>query len=284
MTKTKVAVLITVFNRKEITLKGLESLYVAINSLGKDYSFDIYLTDDGCTDGTGDAVKEKYPQVVIVKGNGQLFWGGGMNQAWKAALESNERYDYFLWYNDDSDIFPDALRIMFDTVSKDTVVTGAFRNQEGNVSYGGKTENDQLIAPNNQLQEIVKMNGNLVLIPHNVFMSVGLIDKNYIHGGGDFDYGYRVRENGFKVLLSPKYVGIAERHDEFIPRYCNKEIPFTKRWNILHNPMNSPKIHFRYNMKRDGIFKAVVYLFICYIGVCFPSLYIKVKTSIKDAK
>ena len=281
---TKIAVLITVFNRKCTTLKGLESLYEAIQYIGSDYHFDIYLTDDGCTDGTSDAVKEKYPQVVIVKGNGQLFWGGGMNQAWKAALETNERYDFFLWYNDDSDIFPDALRVMIDSVSRDTVVTGAFQNHEGSVSYGGKTENDQLITPNNQLQEIVKMNGNLVLIPNNVFLSVGLIDKNYIHGGGDFDYGYRVRENGFKVLLSPKYVGIADRHDEFIPRYCKKEISFSKRWQILHNPMNSPRIYFKYNMKRDGILKALVYFFICYVGVCFPSLYVNVKTKIKKTR
>lgn len=281
---TKVAVLITVFNRKEITLKGLKSLYIAINSLGNDYSFDIYLTDDGCTDGTSDAVKEIYPQVVIIKGNGQLFWGGGMNLAWETALESKRPYDYYLWYNDDSDIFPDALQIMFDSVPKYTVVTGAFRNHEGNVSYGGKTENDQLIEPNNQLQEIVKMNGNLVLIPHDVFLSVGLIDKIYIHGGGDFDYGYRVREKGFKVLLSPKYVGISERHDEFIPRYCNNEISFSKRWTILHNPMNSPKIHFSYNLKRGGTLKAIFYLIICYVGVCFPSLYVKVKTILKKSK
>ncbi len=280
---TKVAVLITVFNRKEITLKGLKSLYIAIHSLGNDYNFDIYLTDDGCTDGTRDAVKEKYPQVIVVKGNGQLFWGGGMNLAWETALESKRLYDYYLWYNDDSDIFPDALQTMFDSVSRDTVVTGAFRNHEGNVSYGGKTENDQLIVPNNQLQEIVKMNGNLVLIPHDVFLSVGLIDKIYIHGGGDFDYGYRVREKGFKVLLSPKYVGIAERHDEFIPRYCNKEISFSKRWTILHNPMNSPKIHFRFNLKRGGVLKSIVYLIICYVGVCFPSLYVKVKTILKKS-
>ena len=55
----RIAVLLTVYNRKEVTLKGLRSLYNAIAFLKnlhpkKDYCFDVYMTDDGCTDGTGD--------------------------------------------------------------------------------------------------------------------------------------------------------------------------------------------------------------------------------------
>lgn len=278
---TKVAVLITVFNRREITLKGLCSLNASIATLGNGYLFDIFLTDDGCTDGTTDAVRQEYPDVNIVMGNGSLFWGGGMNMAWQTAIENNEKYDYFLWYNDDSNIFPDALKTMFDIASSDVVVTGAFKGHDGNVSYGGKTINDQLIAPNGTLQEVAKMNGNLVLIPYSIFRDVGFIDKHYIHGGGDFDYGYKVREKGYKVVLSPKYVGVSDRHGEFIPKYCNKEFPIKKRWKLLHNPMNSPKIHFRYNKKREGLFKAVLYYIISYVGVFSPKLYEYVKTIYK---
>lgn len=282
MLMVKIAVLITVFNRREVTLKGLRSLYTAISSLGDGYNFDIYLTDDGCTDGTAEIVAKEYPNVKIVKGNGSLFWGGGMNLAWQSAIESHVNYDYFLWYNDDSDIFPDALFTMLKTVSEKTVVTGAFKGTDGNVSYGGKTKNDQLITPNDNPQEVVKMNGNLVLIPYAVFQAVGIIDKHYLHGGGDFDYGYRVKEKGFQVLLTPKFVGISDRHDEFIPKYCNKDLSLSKRWTILHNPINSPFIHFRYNQKRGGIFKALLYFFISYFGVLFPKFYIWNKKHLKN--
>lgn len=276
-----IAVLITVFNRRETTLKGLRTLKDAIENLGNDYSFDIFLTDDGSTDGTSIAIKDEFPQVKLVEGTGNLFWGGGMNLAWRTAIESSKRYDFYLWYNDDSDIFPDALQTMFGIASDDVVVTGAFKDREGMVSYGGKLGNEQLIEPNGHPQDVIKMNGNLVLIPHVIFKSVGIIDKHYIHGGGDFEYGYRAREKGYRVLLTPKYVGLAERHDQFIPKYCNKDIPLSKRWKILHNPMNSPKIHFRYGVKREGWVKAVIYYLIAYIGVIFPSLYVKVKTAIK---
>lgn len=46
MTEIKVAVLLTVFNRKEITLKGLRSLFVNILKMNQIH-FDVYMTDDG---------------------------------------------------------------------------------------------------------------------------------------------------------------------------------------------------------------------------------------------
>lgn len=45
--------ILTVFNRKEITLSSLNGLYKAIAELGVGYVFDIYMTDDGSSDGTG---------------------------------------------------------------------------------------------------------------------------------------------------------------------------------------------------------------------------------------
>lgn len=277
----RIAVLITVFNRRETTLKGLESLYASIAYLGDGYHFDVFLTDDGCSDGTAEAVSNKFPDVRIVKGNGDLFWGGGMNLAWKTAVETRVEYDYYLWYNDDSDLFPDALQTMFDNIANDVVVTGAFRGNNGKVSYGGRTKKDQLISPNGMPQDVVKMNGNLVLIPSGVFQTVGLIDKHYIHAGGDFDYGFRAREKGFRVQLTPHYIGIANRHSEFIPKYCNKEFPLSKRWKMLHTPIYSPRIHFRLNMLRESLPKAILYFIIAYIGVLFPSLYVKIKSAYK---
>ena len=48
--KKTVAVLLTVFNRKDITLKGLSTLYAAMKPVEDKYSFDVYMTNDGCTD------------------------------------------------------------------------------------------------------------------------------------------------------------------------------------------------------------------------------------------
>lgn len=63
----KIAILLTCHDRKEKTLKCLHSLY----STYKNY--DTYLVDDGCTDGTPEAVMATFHNVHIIKGNGNLF-------------------------------------------------------------------------------------------------------------------------------------------------------------------------------------------------------------------
>ena len=63
------------------------------------------MTDDGCTDGTIEAVRDKFHDVRIVKGDGSLFWNRGMLKAWEAA-STEKSYDYYIWLNDDTIIKP----------------------------------------------------------------------------------------------------------------------------------------------------------------------------------
>lgn len=67
-----IAVLLTVFNRKEKTLQCLGNLYRQLPIQG--YNVDIYLTNDGCTDGTPEAIAQKFPEVNIIHSKGNLFW------------------------------------------------------------------------------------------------------------------------------------------------------------------------------------------------------------------
>ena len=84
--KKTVAVLMTVFNRKQITIQGLKSLFKAI-SLTKDLVFDVYLVDDNSPDGTIEAVKKQFDSIITIPGTGGLYWGGGMNLAWNTAVK-----------------------------------------------------------------------------------------------------------------------------------------------------------------------------------------------------
>ena len=64
--KMQLAVLLTCFNRKATTLRCLEQL----NKQNITASMDVFLCDDGSTDGTSDAIKKLFPQVYIIKGSG----------------------------------------------------------------------------------------------------------------------------------------------------------------------------------------------------------------------
>ena len=82
----KTAILLTCFNRKDNTINCLKSLYKALKKYNAEMKFDVFLVDDGCTDGTSEEVKKHFPEVNIIQGSGELFWSGGMRLAWETAL------------------------------------------------------------------------------------------------------------------------------------------------------------------------------------------------------
>ena len=104
----KFAILITVFNRKEKTLKCLDSVMDSLMLATIKPDISVFLTDDGSTDGTSMAIREKmYPfPINILQGDGSLYWNGGMIKSWKAAIDSGEEFDGFLWLNNDTEILP----------------------------------------------------------------------------------------------------------------------------------------------------------------------------------
>ncbi len=276
----KVAVLLAVFNRRETTLQGLRTLCNAIDNLTGDFRFDIYMTDDGCTDGTGESVRKEFPDVKIIDGDGTLFWGGGMLKAWQTAIHSGRSYDYYIWYNDDSDLHQDALTTLFKGSEKDIIITGAFCDDNNVVSYGGKDKSNKLIQPNKELQEVYYMNGNLVLIPKEIVDEIGLLDKRLIHGGGDFEYGIRARKFGYKIMLTSEYVGKANRHDEEKPKYCQPQYSMRQRLKYLKSPIYNPKLHFYYNTIAYGKLRACLNYVLCYIGATSPAIYSYIKKNL----
>ena len=68
----KIAAIMTCHNRKNKTMACLKSLFTIIPET------DVYLTDDGSTDGTSEAVLYTYPNVHIISGDGNLYWNRGM--------------------------------------------------------------------------------------------------------------------------------------------------------------------------------------------------------------
>ena len=137
----RAAILITCFNRKDKTLSCLKSIYTQAKV--KDLSLTIYLVDDGSSDGTSNAVSSTYPEVNILFGDGNLYWNGGMNLAWRAAIKGC--FDYYIWINNDIEMVSDAFRVMFEAyhsgyTSSTTkpVVVGCFYDPDsGHHAYGG---------------------------------------------------------------------------------------------------------------------------------------------------
>jgi len=218
-----ISVLITCHNRREKTLNILKCL--KSQKIEKNLKLLIYLVDDGSTDGTSELVKQFYPEVFLIKGNGKLYWGGALNLAWKTAVNSKNQIDYFLWLNDDVDLFDDAisncLKYELRNNTKNYICVGSTMDTNTNSrSYGGyrlkkkkfNLINNYPVIPTNEFQNVDIINGNFVLIPYDVFNQVGYLDRLFIHIGGDTDYSLRAKNLGVKIVLMPGYVGYCDRN------------------------------------------------------------------------
>ncbi len=270
----EIAVLMTCHNRKIKTLSSLAALYKCV--LNEGYTFDVFVVDDGCTDGTPDAIRFQFGEVNIIKGCGDLFWNRGTHLAWVTAVDRKE-YDYFLWLNDDTILFQHALvELLQCSVSRDDTSifcgTTCDTNNPSIITYGGRV-NKGLICPNGQIQTCDVINGNIVLIPRFVYNQVGMNDPKFHHAIGDTDYSLRAKKLGIKSLVSKSVLGECDEH-KHLAAWCDPQTPFIKRVISLYGPLgNNPFEYFIFNKRHYGIFKALYFFFTCHLRSFFPTIW-----------
>ena len=270
-----IAALITVHNRKDKTLACLTALNQC--SIPEGYRMDIYMVNDGCTDGTADAVAEKFPEIIIVEGNGNLFWNKGMHLAWTTAA-NRYSYNHFLWLNDDTILFPDTIDELIacsDSMNCQKIVIGTTCSitDKNKITYGGRTANGELVIPNGTAQPCDYFNGNIVLISKYIFYVVGINDPVFGHALGDFDYGKRAGKLGIGSVVLAGISGTCDAHDDFAA-WCNRRTPLRKRLKLLYTPLgNHPIEFFRYDCRHQGFMIALFHFFTIHLRAVIPYLW-----------
>lgn len=275
-TMKTIAILLTVFNRKEKTLECLKRIYQQLNI--ENLKLEIYLTNDGCTDGTPEAIKKLYPDVNIIEGSGNLYWNRGMYTAWEEASKKN--FDFYLWLNDDTIIYPTSISFAINaSLQKENkaIIVGATVSSTDNIStYGGRLKNNSIPSLNNSndLTPISYFNGNFVLIPRFVFKILGNLDYNFQHSKGDFDYGLRAQKNNIQMYQLNKYIGICDSHPT-LDSWCNPQIPLQKRLKLLNRPnAMPPKETFYFDLKHKNHIIACWHFLTVYLRCFFPRVWI----------
>lgn len=269
----RIAVLLTVFNRKKETLQCLEG--IRSQHLPSGCSIDIYLTNDGCTDGTAEAVLKKFPEVYIVEGNGELYWNRGMYKAWKEAARMD--YDFYLWINDDTFVYRRMMCSLLESSSlmKDqAIIVGVTRSSDHvKTTYGGRLLDNSIPIPSGKLVQVHYFNGNIVLVPRYVFDRLGNLDPYYRHSKGDFDYGLRAGEIGIQMYQVGEYLGECDLHSD-VDKWCNPKVPFSQRWLALKRPNGMPPNEIFYmNYRHKGLFNAIIHYLLVYVRCVCPQLW-----------
>lgn len=271
MTDT-IAVLMTCHNRAQKTLRCLEALYA--QKTDKDIEYHIFLVDDGSTDNTSEAVKSKYPQAIVIRGNGSLFWNRGMHLAFETALKTG--FDFYLWLNDDTFLYTSAVDSMLSVHASlaekgegNSIVAASTKDPDTkDFSYGGYRLRKNLlnpldlylVEPEQEAIPVVTFCGNCVLIPEAVADLVGNMDPVYQHRWGDVDYGLQAREKGCGNWMAPGYQGECDVNPN-ADRWRDAALPLKERITELHSLKGVGKDDWkRYTSKHGGTFWLLVWI------------------------
>lgn len=246
-----IAIIITCHNRKAKTLRCLDNLF---NQSEIGYvRLHAYLVDDGSTDATGKAVLEKFPQVNLLQGDGNLYWNGGMRFAFAEAMKHD--YDYYLWLNDDTFIYPDTLKLLIDTFDllkkrkgNESIIVGTIKDiNSGLVNYSGYIQKSKmkplqftLLDVNSEPQLCDTFNGNVVLISRKIAQRVGNMSHHFskMHSG-DLDYGLRAKYAGFESWVAPGIAGECASN-KIEGTIYDKNLPMKERIRLMKTPHGLP--------------------------------------------
>lgn len=257
-------------DRRSSTLGALASLQR--QRLPGGFETTVVLVDSGSSDGTLAAVEKSFPSTKSLSVSRDSYWGESMHAAWRAAGPA----DFYLWLNDDVELFDDALKRLLTVAmtcsSRDLVVVGnTVDSNTGRISYGGRVRRRRfsfrfdLVDPGASV-ECDTFNGNCVLIPSAVYDAVGAIDKSFYQQLGDFDYGLRIKEKGLRIVSLSGFVGHCAANPQ-VESFRSPAVAAWKRMAVFcHKKFYPPAVWWRY-ARRHAPFPRVVFFLAPYVRI-----------------
>lgn len=212
--KIRIEIVAPVHNRCAITLQCLRSI-AGLDSNGLEIH--TVIVDDGSTDGTSEAIHEQFPEVEVVKGNGQLWFTEGTNVGVRAAMRHQPKY--VLMINDDQVFDSGSLRFMVDTAERNQrSVVGSllllwdrphllFQVSPVWTTWMGGWRHwykQTVWTVPDKPWKVDLIVGNCVLVPAAAFNEAGLMNSKDYPNYGDAEFTPRLKKNGWELLIDPR--------------------------------------------------------------------------------
>lgn len=285
-----IAVLLTSYNRKGKTINCLRSLYKAIEFSDHDIEFDIYLVDDGSTDGTFESVSRHFPEVMVIKGSGNLFWAGGMRLAWESALSRDQKYDAYLLLNDDvilnegflGDIISTHDFCLLKYGQAGIYVSSTKDPCDLKISYGGTlikkrgiTVKKIKVNPSEKPILCSMANANILMVTQTVVRKIGILDHKFVHKWADYDYTLTASEKGTPVLVCPGFGGYCV--NDHGNTWLSAGTPLKNRLEYLFSHRGLEYYQYIYHLKKHFKFQLPYYFIMLWLKTLFPIIWDKYK-------
>jgi N-acetylglucosaminyl-diphospho-decaprenol L-rhamnosyltransferase len=223
-TSNRIYIVVPVHNRKSLTERFLYCM-----SKQTFRNFEVTIVDDGSTDGTAELIAERFKEVRLIRGDGNLWWTGATNVGIQHAMKRAAEDDAVLVINDDVEVSPDYLQILYGvwrSRRKTLIGSVVVDIKKPDIIYdGGRivnwwTAKTRWLNLNKKLSDFGKdysvdvsfLTGWGTLIPISVFRDVGLYDDKHFQQCGDIELPVRAKNAGYHVVVS--YAPIVKIHTD----------------------------------------------------------------------
>jgi len=238
--------------------------------------YEIIVVDNASTDGSVQAVREVYPDVVLIENEKNYGAIGGKNIGLRRALQSDVEYIYM----QDNDIVAakDALiklvevaegdptvgmvgAMMYDYSKPDTILSaGGTIDWTQNVSRG-RGDNQKDVGQFDKIESVDYLWGGALLARKSVLEKVGLFDEDYVgYWFEDTDLSARVAKAGFKALFNP-FAKVWHK-----PHAIAEQFSYRKKYLAARNAI-------RFMKKHASPLQWIKYLFYSITGL--PYMYVR---------
>lgn len=264
MNNIKIAAILTVFNRRQKTLSCLQHLFAAVQAYNSSddrkgsMAVVVYLTDDGSSDGTADAIGKTFPtqDIHILHGTGNLFWAGGMRLAWQEAIDSGIAWDYYLLLNNDTYVYDNLFMELFaadeygmQQKCRHGISSGIVCEikDKGHIIYGGfnfanRTKGrHEVVKPTGRPQQVDLVSGNILLVHKTVVDTIGIFYNGFHHDLADHDYNMTALRHDIPVAVTPDVCGECEFDHDTDSQDAKRLVSMTlsERKKYLNTPTRS---------------------------------------------
>jgi GT2 family glycosyltransferase len=216
--------IIPVFNRKQLTERFLHCLRHQTFT-----DFKVIVVDDGSTDGTAEMITDKFQDVQLLRGDGNLWWTGAMNVGIRHALHQASEADAILVINDDLEIGPDYVAsldrvrqavpralvgsVIVDIKDPDLIYDGGRMVNWWTAKFQILNAQRRISAfPRDHRVDVSLLTGWGTLIPLSVFRQIGLYDDKHFQQCGDTEFTVRAKNAGYRLVVS--YAAVGKVHVE----------------------------------------------------------------------
>ena len=240
--------LVTTFNRKELTLNFLASLEKSMRN--SSIELDVIVIDDNSSDGTVLEINKSFPSVKIIRGTGFLYWSTSLRLAFFELGRDLENYDGIFFANDDIEVLDRAVDEIVEVAHRlNALVGGPVRTKTGDVEATGYRfgyvcrPKFRRILPNGSIRDCDVLPGHLLYMPIDIYSRIAVVGEVFSHGFTDFELSLNARNLGIRRVALGRYVGVIDKKHNYFREQAGVRLPVRQIiWRLRFNP-KSPPIH-----------------------------------------